>query len=828
MKRVFIILILVLTLPVWAQLEFSPIQNISQTPGVVSEEPDLVKDGSNLYLTWNKWGDIAFKKSTDGGASWSAEQILYSGFDSGGNYPAIAKENNNVYVFYHRNTEDNSEIFMCRSTSDGNSFESEVQVTNSNYSAQTCQVAVMNGTIYLAYEDRNNQNTYQICLMKSTDNGDSWSEPVQISEPEYHSRWVNLVAANGTIYATWNAQIGGNYDDLDLFFSKSTDNGQSWSEPLNISNNMAYNARLDTAVLGNNIYIAVSAKPTELQSDIFVYRSENDGEDWENLGNLSDNTGSSSRPNLWLSENPNGAITVYLVWSDDTYASERQIYLRYSLNNGSNWSEPELISAETGASGWPHIIGSSEAEIDQLYCVWHYAEAGTFDYEIYGRAGTYTYQQIASIFGTVQNVTGAPIENALITASSFSTYSNAAGEYELFVSPGSYQVNCSADGYETDTQQVEVNEAENVELNFILEEQSEILFPPVNLTAEVVEDNIQLEWQEPQSDGEYLHWDNGENTDSVGGDSVPLFDSAVRFTPGDLSQYDGDYLTKIRFYLVDNDCELYLRVWQGGSQYFAGELVLEQEVEELTANSWNLVQLDYPIQIDSSQELWFGYHIINPNGAYPAGTDAGPAVPFHGDMLLYGSDWVSMSDYFGWNINWNIQGLVVSANSEKFSQTNSKELLGYNIYMDDVLIEENYTGGTSYLVSDLEPEQIYQFYVTAVYTSGESAASNIVEAGLTANSGENVPETCSLQGNYPNPFNPSTTIYFQIGNNANAKLEIFNLRGQKITSYDLNSNQTQLVWNGRDSEGREVESGIYLYRLITPTKQISRKMLLLK
>lgn len=825
MRKVLFVLILVLSIPIWAQLEFAPIQNISQTGGWVSDEPAIVTDGSNLYLTWNKWGDIAFKKSTDWGNSWSAEQVLYSAFDYGGNYPVIAQENDNVYVFYHRYTSNNSEIFMCRSTNGGSSFESEVQVTNSDYNAQTCQVAILDGTIYLAYEDRNNQNTYQIYLMKSTDNGDSWSEPVQISQAEYHSRWVNLVAANGTVYATWNAQTGGNYDDLDLFFAKSTDNGESWSDPVNISNNMAYNARLDIEVLGNSVFIAVSAKPTELQSDIFVYRSENDGEDWENLGNFSDNTGSSSRPNLWLSENPNGAISIYLVWSDDTYASDSQAYLRYSLNSGDSFSEAQLISDETGDSGWAQIIGYSLEETDQFYCIWQYAEAGTFDFEIYGRAGSFTYQELASIFGTVQNDTGAPIEDALITADSFSTNSNAEGEYELLVSPGSYQVNCSAAGYETDTQQAEVNVGEATELNFILEEQPEILFPPVNLTASVVEDNIQLEWQEPQSEGEYLHWDNGQNTDSVGGDSVELFDCAVRFTPGDLSQYEGDYLTKIRFYLVDNDCELYLRVWQGGSQYYAGELVLEQEVEELTANSWNSVQLDYPIQIDSSQEMWFGYHIFNPNGVYPAGTDAGPAVPFQGDMLLYGSDWVSMSDYFGWDTNWNIQGLVVS--TEKISETKSKELLGYNIYMDTELIEENYTG-TSYLVTDLEPEQTYQFYVTAVYSSGESAASNIVEAELTANSWENVPETCSLQGNFPNPFNPSTTIYFQIGKNTNAKLEIFNVKGQKITSFDLSSNQKQLVWDGRDSAGRKVESGIYFYRLITPTKQISKKMLLLK
>ena len=65
-----------------------------------------------------------------------------------------------------------------------------------------------------------------------------------------------------------------------------------------------------------------------------------------------------------------------------------------------------------------------------------------------------------------------------------------------------------------------------------------------------------------------------------------------------------------------------------------------------------------------------------------------------------------------------------------------------------------------------------------------------------------VPTPCfTLQGNYPNPFNPETTIRFSLPGSAAAKLEIFNIKGQKVrTLLDsvMAAGQHSLVWNGLD------------------------------
>ncbi|MDP2172700.1 MAG: T9SS type A sorting domain-containing protein [Candidatus Cloacimonadaceae bacterium] len=85
--------------------------------------------------------------------------------------------------------------------------------------------------------------------------------------------------------------------------------------------------------------------------------------------------------------------------------------------------------------------------------------------------------------------------------------------------------------------------------------------------------------------------------------------------------------------------------------------------------------------------------------------------------------------------------------------------------------------------------------------------------------------------NYPNPFNPSTTIAYQIPETGNVRLEIYNMKGQKVRTLvneQKYSGSHSVLWNGTDQSGRSVVSGVYFYRLVTDNKTLSKRMLLLK
>ena len=89
-----------------------------------------------------------------------------------------------------------------------------------------------------------------------------------------------------------------------------------------------------------------------------------------------------------------------------------------------------------------------------------------------------------------------------------------------------------------------------------------------------------------------------------------------------------------------------------------------------------------------------------------------------------------------------------------------------------------------------------------------------------------------LMQNHPNPFNPSTTIAFEIKDAAkDYRLDIYNIKGQLVKTLHkgkLGLGRHSLVWNGQDNYDNEVASGVYFYRLDDGQKSLSRKMLLMK
>jgi hypothetical protein len=99
-------------------------------------------------------------------------------------------------------------------------------------------------------------------------------------------------------------------------------------------------------------------------------------------------------------------------------------------------------------------------------------------------------------------------------------------------------------------------------------------------------------------------------------------------------------------------------------------------------------------------------------------------------------------------------------------------------------------------------------------------------------SAPSIPIRPGLQQNYPNPFNPSTQIRFAVEEEGLAQISIYNTKGQKITSIfnnEVKANEYYNVeWSGKDQEGKDVASGIYLYYLKTANKSYFKKMLLIK
>ena len=94
-----------------------------------------------------------------------------------------------------------------------------------------------------------------------------------------------------------------------------------------------------------------------------------------------------------------------------------------------------------------------------------------------------------------------------------------------------------------------------------------------------------------------------------------------------------------------------------------------------------------------------------------------------------------------------------------------------------------------------------------------------------------LPQAFALEQNFPNPFNPSTTIRFTMPASESVSLEIYNTAGQLVNTLvrgTLPAGNHSMTWHARDLSGNRVGSGIYLYKLTAGQFVEVRKMLLIK
>ncbi|MBN1326431.1 MAG: T9SS type A sorting domain-containing protein, partial [Candidatus Cloacimonetes bacterium] len=151
----------------------------------------------------------------------------------------------------------------------------------------------------------------------------------------------------------------------------------------------------------------------------------------------------------------------------------------------------------------------------------------------------------------------------------------------------------------------------------------------------------------------------------------------------------------------------------------------------------------------------------------------------------------------------------------------------YRVYLNDGLLAE--VTLMAYLHTNAPPGTLV-YQVTAVYEDLESgAATAIIEHSDAFN--PIIPVKTELMANYPNPFNPDTSIGFALKTSGEVVIQIFNLKGEKVkklVNNYLEAGFHNVIWDGCDENKSPVSSGIYLYQMKTEAYSSTRKMMLMK
>ena len=143
--------------------------------------------------------------------------------------PQIAVSENNLYVVWQDKTPGNYDIFFTRSTDNGASFSDVVNLSNTDAESWNPQFAIYDNNLYVVWQDSTPRNS-AIFFTRSTDNGASFfSDVIYLGSNIVDSLNPEAVVSENNLYVVWQDKTPGNYD---IFFTRSTDNGASFSDTL--------------------------------------------------------------------------------------------------------------------------------------------------------------------------------------------------------------------------------------------------------------------------------------------------------------------------------------------------------------------------------------------------------------------------------------------------------------------------------------------------------------------------------------------------------------------------------------------------------------------
>ncbi len=225
------------------------------------------------------------------------------------------------------------------------------------------------------------------------------------------------------------------------------------------------------------------------------------------------------------------------------------------------------------------------------------------------------------------------------------------------------------------------------------------------------------------------------------------------------------------------------------------------------------------------------------------------------DSYIYDTDVFRIRKQFTTNDQENIVTMIMPHST--FSSTVVTDFTKQNVYSSGGSIIANEDAQSFYL-RFTSGSNVYEDYIFVAHTGGDyyyldgtskktvsakgkrliinrfvnGALSNVSNMGFDSKSSEEVDMITKLtSGNYPNPFNPSTTISFNNPAKNKVKIDIYNVKGQKINTLvdeELSQGTHQVVWNGNDKNNEPVASGVYFYKIKAGKQTLNKKMLLIK
>jgi hypothetical protein len=286
--------------------------------------------------------EVYYQRSIDGGLTWQAAVPLTTNNGSFSGYPAMALLNDEVHVAWTDQRNGHDDIYYRKSSDGGTSWSVETRMTSDPGNSSFPSLSVSGPAIHLVWTD-NRFGEGEVYYRRSTNSGQSWGDPVRLTNKNGDSVNASVSSSGNDVHVVWQDDRDGNKE---IYYKRSTDGGLTWGADVRMTNN-SFASNAPSAVAMGKTIIVVWSDLREGNAEIFGLRSVDSGNTWSEVIRFTNSPRESLQPKITME----GAFA-FLVWHElhDGFANW-EVEGRLSTDGGVTWTPRRQHSAEEGFSG---------------------------------------------------------------------------------------------------------------------------------------------------------------------------------------------------------------------------------------------------------------------------------------------------------------------------------------------------------------------------------------------------------------------------------------------------------------------------------------------
>jgi hypothetical protein len=340
-----------------------------------------IDSGDGVHIVWQDdtsgIAEICYKRSLDGGATWSTNKILT--WNSGASeYPAIAADSYDyIHVVWQDDTPGNLEIYYVKSEDRGATWSVPRRLTWTSGSGEHPAIAVdSSDRIHIAWQD-DKTGVAEVYYRQSTDGGTNWSAVTRLTWTSGVSGYPDMAAGSGSsVFLVWHDDTPGHQE---VYFKRSTDGGATWevATRLTWTSGDCWMPAIARGS-GNALHVVYCS-----EYNIFTKKSTNAGTNWNTAKQLT------WSPNLNVKSvvAVDSLGTIHMIWQKDYVHDEADIFYRRSTDGGTTWSYAVDLTGQQVMNGRSYGPAIAIDSTNTVYFVW-YDEAWIWNFEIFYKKST--------------------------------------------------------------------------------------------------------------------------------------------------------------------------------------------------------------------------------------------------------------------------------------------------------------------------------------------------------------------------------------------------------------------------------------------------------